>query len=292
MITSLAYIGFRSPHAEDWRTFGPDVLGAELAPDGPDGAVRLRVDDVAHRIAIHPGERDDLAYLGWLVDDLDATVAASRPPGRRCRRRARSFVDPFGFRHELVTTLEAGPPFTPGRPMPGFVTGEPGARPRRAARARPRRRRAVLHRRARARADPTPSRAAASTSASSTARPRRPPPHGGVRRRCPGMAGLHHLMLEVTSLDDVGTALDVVERAGDPAGDEPRAPHQRPDDVVLRAHAVGLRDRVRHRRASSSTTTRGRSAATTQPEPVGPPARRPTARCARASSRPVAAQPA
>ena len=78
MITSLAYIGFTSPHAEDWRSFGPDVLGAELAPDGPDGAVRLRVDDVAHRIAIHPGERDDLAYLGWLVDDLDATVAADR----------------------------------------------------------------------------------------------------------------------------------------------------------------------------------------------------------------------
>jgi len=26
----------------------------------------------------------------------------------------------------------------------------------------------------------------------------------------PGLAGLHHLMLEVTTLDDVGTALDVI----------------------------------------------------------------------------------
>ncbi len=43
MIKNLAYIGFRSPNAEEWRTFGPEVLGAELAPDGADGAVRLRV---------------------------------------------------------------------------------------------------------------------------------------------------------------------------------------------------------------------------------------------------------
>ena len=38
----------------------------------------------------------------------------------------RSFVDPFGFRHELVAALDHGAPFTPGRPMAGFVTGAQG----------------------------------------------------------------------------------------------------------------------------------------------------------------------
>ena len=76
MIESLGYIGFRSPKAEEWLTFGPDVLGLEVAGRGPDGAVRLRVDDVAHRIVVHPGERDDPAYLGWTVAGQNALDAA------------------------------------------------------------------------------------------------------------------------------------------------------------------------------------------------------------------------
>src|SRR5580692_12286712 len=124
MIKNLAYVGFESPNAEEWRTFGPDVLGAELAPDQPDGAVRLRVDGAAHRITIHPGERNDVAYLGWEVDDLDATVNAVEDAGMTVVDHA--FIDPLGFRHELVTEVEQGPAFTPGRPMSGFVTGEQG----------------------------------------------------------------------------------------------------------------------------------------------------------------------
>ena len=34
MIESLAYIGFTSPHHDEWREFGTAVLGMELAPDG------------------------------------------------------------------------------------------------------------------------------------------------------------------------------------------------------------------------------------------------------------------
>src|SRR5207248_10301483 len=123
-IRNLAYIGFRSPNADEWRRFGPDVLGAALAPDGPDGAVRLRVDAAAWRIAIHRDETDDLAYLGWDVDDLDATVAAVEAVGISVDDGV--FTDPFGFRHELRTNIETGGPFTPVRAMSGFVTGEQG----------------------------------------------------------------------------------------------------------------------------------------------------------------------
>jgi 2,3-dihydroxybiphenyl 1,2-dioxygenase len=206
MIRNLAYVGFRSPNADEWRTFGPEVLGVELAPDGPDGAVRLRVDDAAHRIAIHPGERNELAYVGWQVDDLDATTRALDDAGIDVE--AGSFADPFGFRHELVTTLEQGPPFAPGRPMSGFVTGEQGLG------------HVVLI---------VPDLAAGEAfytdvlgfrlsdsveaglslrffhCAGSAARH-----HTVAMASVPGMVGMHHLMLEVRSLDDVGTALDIV----------------------------------------------------------------------------------
>jgi extradiol dioxygenase len=124
MIRNLAYIGLRSPNAEQWRTFGPEVLGAQLAADGPDGAVRLRVDETAWRIAVHPAETDDLAYLGWEVDDVAATIAVVEAAGITVTDNG--FVDPFGFRHELVPSLEHAGPFSPGRPMSGFVTGEQG----------------------------------------------------------------------------------------------------------------------------------------------------------------------
>jgi 3,4-dihydroxy-9,10-secoandrosta-1,3,5(10)-triene-9,17-dione 4,5-dioxygenase len=206
MITKLAYIGFVSPNADDWRTFGPEVLGAELAPDGPDGAVRLRVDQAAHRIAIHPGDRNDLAYLGWEVDDLGATVAAVEAAGVAVD--GNTFVDPFGFRHECVTSIEQGPPFTPGRPMSGFVTGEQGLG------------HVVLI---------VPDLDAAlafytnvlgfkiSDSVESGLSLRFLHCAGHAARHhtvamasAPGMVGMHHLMLEVHSLDDVGTALDIV----------------------------------------------------------------------------------
>lgn len=210
MIKGLAYIGFTSPSSEQWRTFGPEVLGAELAPDGPDGAVCLKVDDAAPRITIHPGPTDDLAYLGWEVDDLRATVAAVEGAGCEVTTEGdvARFTDPFGFRHELVPAMAPGSPFRPGRPMSGFVTGEQGLG------------HAVLI---------VPDLAAAEAfytealglrvsdtiEAGMTIRffhcHGRAARHHTLAMVCiPGMVGLHHLMLEVASLDDVGSALDIV----------------------------------------------------------------------------------
>jgi extradiol dioxygenase len=213
MITSLAYIGFASPTADEWRSFGPEVLGLALAPDGPDGAVRLRIDGAAHRISVHPGPADDLAYLGWQVDDLAATVAALEAAGVAVDDgKPAAFTDPFGFRHELVERLDEGPPFVPGRPVSGFVTGEQGLG------------HVVLFVPDLAAAegfftDVLGFRVSDTVEAGLSLRFLHCPTHAARHHTValaavPGRAGLHHLMLEVASLDDVGAALDVVNERG------------------------------------------------------------------------------
>ena len=224
MIRNLAYIGFVSPAAGEWRTFGPEVLGAQLASDGGDGAIRLRVDEVAWRIAVHPGPADDVAYLGWLVDDEtqfddvcgrveadgisvhrdDAEVQVERPVTRLAW-----FVDRIGFRHEIGLGPAMGGPFEPAAPVSGFVTGEQGlghmvlfvpdvdSAERFFVDVLGFRLSDTIHgRRGMLRFFHCPGHAARH--------------HTVALAMVPGMVGLHHLMLEVPSLDDVGGALDRV----------------------------------------------------------------------------------
>ena len=75
MITSLAYIGFSSRAADEWRSFGPEVLGAQLVPR--DDAVALRVDSRAERIMVHPGDRDGLDYIGWDCGDVGCPIGGN-----------------------------------------------------------------------------------------------------------------------------------------------------------------------------------------------------------------------
>ncbi len=142
MIRSLAYVGFTSPNAKEWRSFGPEVLGAQLVPSEP-GDVVLRVDEAAWRIAIHQGDTNDLGYIGWDVGDAGGLEVATRQladaghsvnqgeAGLAADRQVEAiawFSDPFGFRHELTYGLhQAAEPFAPGRAMEGgFLTGEGG----------------------------------------------------------------------------------------------------------------------------------------------------------------------
>lgn len=142
MIKALGYVGVSSPRYDDWRRFGTEFLGCEPAADGPDGAVRLRVDDAPWRIQIHPGEADTTEYFGWLVDheeDLATAVeklaeagvtAEQGSPELAASRNVNRLVvltDPWGFRHEIAWGQEAYPStFRPGRAHSGFVTGTQG----------------------------------------------------------------------------------------------------------------------------------------------------------------------
>ena len=225
MISALSYIGFTSPRAEEWRSFGPDVLGLELVDPGSDGAIRLRNDDASWRIALHPGEVDDVAYLGWSTRDgaglaevatnvraagIDVHDADAELLAERDVEALQWFVDPFGFRHELSYGLREQPgSFTPGRPGVSFVTGDGGLG------------HAVLI---------VPDFDAAARFFGDVLGFRHSDDidmgiyvrflHCNARHHTlafseiPGMTGLHHVMLEVTDVDDVGRAYDLVHAQG------------------------------------------------------------------------------
>jgi extradiol dioxygenase len=226
VVRSLAYVGFTSPNAEEWKTFGPDILGLELADPGPDGAVRLRNDGAAWRIAVHPGDADDHAYLGWTVDGPDGLAAAvgrltsagvDVQAGDDALVAERSvaglawFVDPFGFRHELAFGQVRLGTFTPGRPGVSFVTGDGGLG--HAVLIVPDRDEAT-----RFFVDVLGFRVSDDIEMGLSLRflhcnPRH---HSLAFATVPGMVGVHHLMLEVTEPDDVGRAYDLVDAAGIP----------------------------------------------------------------------------
>lgn len=143
MITQLAYLGIASPRSEEWRDYATRLLGAVIAEDGPDGAVRVKVDDKGYRIAIHPSENDEFRYAGWACHnetELRAYVAHLRAQGLDVHEGTEEELkerqvaelywvqDPWGNRHEFIWGQYAHPnSFFPGRPMRGrFVTGDLG----------------------------------------------------------------------------------------------------------------------------------------------------------------------
>jgi 3,4-dihydroxy-9,10-secoandrosta-1,3,5(10)-triene-9,17-dione 4,5-dioxygenase len=94
----LGYMGYTAPEPADWLRFGTEVIGmmparavpgepsAELGSGvgatsqgsgvGPDGSVYLKMDDRQWRIGVHKGEHPGLAYLGFEVADDVALAEA------------------------------------------------------------------------------------------------------------------------------------------------------------------------------------------------------------------------
>lgn len=143
MIESLNYLGFNSPKIQEWSRFGPEVIGLEIADDQwGDGSLRFRMDDAAYRIAIHPGNEDEFAYIGWGVSgptELAAALSVINGAGFKINEADDAllkirgvadmfwFNDPFGVRQEISWgQLNARRPFRPGRAHNGFVTGQGG----------------------------------------------------------------------------------------------------------------------------------------------------------------------
>jgi extradiol dioxygenase len=229
-IRGLGYLGFVSPAYAEWQEFGPEIFGTALADRGGDGSVRLRLDDRHHRVSIHPGDRNSIAYIGWELvteEDYEAAVEELQVAGVTCRpgtdeeradRRVdylTRFVDPGGFVHELFAGQEYRlRSFVPERGVSRFVTGDQGmghlvVMSSEADKLNPFLRHTMGFRLSDAPAVP----ALHSQGHFYRCNPRH---HSIAVIGAPGMNIFDHFLLEVGELDDVGIAHDIVRDRGIP----------------------------------------------------------------------------
>jgi 2,3-dihydroxybiphenyl 1,2-dioxygenase len=141
MIQALGYIGIHAAQPAEWDSFGTDLLGLQRVDAG--GGTRIfRMDDRAQRVMVTKEAEDGLAFLGWEVADgaaLDALAAKLEDAGVRVMRGDSTlasqrhvadlivFHDPGGNRLEVFHGQEvADTDFVPGRPISGFRTGPLG----------------------------------------------------------------------------------------------------------------------------------------------------------------------
>ncbi len=144
-LLSLGYIGVRSRKLEDWQNFATGLLGMQLV-DAAGGVRAFRMDDRRQRLLVthdaDDGANDALAFLGWEVADASALASLAAKleshgvavaPGSRRLAEERHVADLIVFRDPAGNRLEAfhgqavaSAPFNPGRPISGFRTGALG----------------------------------------------------------------------------------------------------------------------------------------------------------------------
>ena len=231
-IKALGYVEVQTNELERWRTLAFDVLGFAKGSGPDEDALYLRLDERASRMIVRPGETDKVTTVGWEVRDqagLDRVRAAVEAAGVEVReltqeeadgRRveaAIAFSDPAGTSLEVFhgAILDHSPVVTPFGAQ--FVTGEQGLG------------HVVI---------PVPDIKGATEFYEKTLgflprgafRMPAPPEYGPMRIRFMGVnqrhhslammpspkigPGLIHVMVEVTTLDAVGQALDRVAKEG------------------------------------------------------------------------------
>ena len=142
-VKQLGYLALDVSDLEAWEKFGAEVLGLQVLPGDSGGSLFMRMDENHHRFVLNQGDADDVAAIGWEVNDQQelaelasqlrsagVQVTAGSPDEARARRVGEliKFNDPSGIPSEvyfgpLVDHLN---PFHSTRPIAGFVTGTMG----------------------------------------------------------------------------------------------------------------------------------------------------------------------
>jgi extradiol dioxygenase len=142
LVEAFGYVGFETAQIERWSHFGPAVLGAMLGGVQSGGSTSLRLDERAMRIALIPSDAERLGFIGWEVADAEALATLKHrladtdwslrdaDPDELAARQVEGMAwttDPASSRVEFFHgAAEASVPFTPGRPISGFLTGDLG----------------------------------------------------------------------------------------------------------------------------------------------------------------------
>ncbi|MFH0301884.1 VOC family protein [Bradyrhizobium sp. 31Argb] len=217
-LSGLGYAGFGAAELDDWREFGTTLVGLQAVERG-NSLLTFRMDDRKQRIVIDRAAPEGSRFFGWEVADaaaLDelaaqleqAGVAVTAEPQALADARhvlgLISFHDPEGNRLEAFCGAEIdATPFKPGRAISGFRTGRLGLG------------HAVL---TVERIDPMMAfyvEVLGFGLSDYILQPFRAyffhvnPRHHSLALIETGKSGMHHLMVEMFSLDDVGQAYDV-----------------------------------------------------------------------------------
>ena len=141
-IEQLGYLAFGVSDMGGWESFMTKTLGLELIGPRDDGAMAFRMDDYGYRFLIYPDDRDDLLFLGWQAKDcatVQSVAEVVRKSGIEVRRasdqdlKARQveemiqFQDPSGNAVEIFCGAKMGEtPFKSKVIHSNFVAGEMG----------------------------------------------------------------------------------------------------------------------------------------------------------------------
>ncbi|WP_147465514.1 VOC family protein [Pseudomonas syringae group genomosp. 3] len=143
MIRALGYIGFEASNLGAWKTYASDIVGLQIGEQLEDGTLVLRADEYQKRIFIHPGDSNDIAYCGWETTNkaaLEYFCEHVRSKGIEIKTASREltklrgvvemayFHDPEGLRHEIYfgAVVTNHKPFVSPLGNPPFLTGEQG----------------------------------------------------------------------------------------------------------------------------------------------------------------------
>jgi 2,3-dihydroxybiphenyl 1,2-dioxygenase len=140
-VQALGYVGFGSGDLDGWRQFGTGLVGLQ-AVERSASLLALRMDDRKQRIVIDRSLPEGARFFGWEVADADAldqlaarleaagTRVTAEPQTLADNRHVRSLIsfhDPAGNRLEAFYGAEINDtPFKPGRSISGFRTGPLG----------------------------------------------------------------------------------------------------------------------------------------------------------------------
>ena len=140
-IQRLGYAGVKTKDLAQWDAFGVNLLGLQVA-ERTRSSLAFRMDERAQRLVVEAGDSGGAAFLGWEVADaaaLQSLAARMEKSGvavkamdaaTAAQRRVEAgivFSDPVGNRLEAFCgAAMADDPFLPGRNISGFVTGAIG----------------------------------------------------------------------------------------------------------------------------------------------------------------------
>jgi len=223
-LQALGYVGFGSAALDDWRQFGTGLVGLQAVERSP-SLLAFRMDDRKQRIVIDRAMADGERFFGWEVADVSAldelaahleraqvdVVAEPRTlADNRHVRGLISFHDPAGNRLEAFYGAAIDDtPFRPGRSISGFRTGPLGLG------------HAVLTVKDINAVMPFYVDVLGFALSDYIQKPFRAyffhinARHHSLALIETGKNGMHHLMVELFSLDDVGQAYDVALREPD-----------------------------------------------------------------------------